>query len=133
MGSGTAPDGRQRRQLAQAPGERYREPPGTGPAATGVAGEGPAGTAAGGSLSRALWPGVVTATGAGVLYAVVGSFDLGAGLLAVAAFAGWAVAVSLSWGAAGRVLRERRRRVAIAGALGAGAIAFGSLLKPGRG
>lgn len=128
MGSGTAPDGGQRRQLDRAPGERYREPSGTGPAATGAAGEGPAGTAPGGTLPRALGAGVGTAAGAGVLYAVVGSFDLGAGLLALAAFAGWAVAVALTWGAAGRALRDRRGRVAIAAALGAGAIGFGFVL-----
>jgi hypothetical protein len=77
---------------------------------------------------RALVAGVGTAAATGALYAVIGSFDLGAGLLAVAAFAGWAVGVALAWGAAGAALRERRPRITIAAVLGASAIVFGFVL-----
>ena len=55
---------------------------------------------------------------------MLGSFDIGAGLLAVSAFIGWAVAVAVVWGgdpAPGR----RRRRVSLAVALAAGSIVVG--------
>jgi hypothetical protein len=55
---------------------------------------------------------------------VLGSFDIGAGLLAVAAFIGWAVAVAVVWG--GDPAPERRgRRVLLAVVLAVGSIVVG--------
>ena len=80
------------KQLDRAPGERYRARP-TEPTAPGVQ------AAATGSSPavRAAAPFVVAAVGA-LLIAVLGSFDIGAGLLAVSGFIGWAVGVSIVWG-----------------------------------
>ncbi len=81
------------RQLDRAPGERYRARPGQ-PAAPG----GEATISAGPTpAARAAAPFVVASIGA-VLVAVLGSFDIGAGLLAVSGFIGWATGVAIVWG-----------------------------------
>jgi hypothetical protein len=116
------------RRLDRAPGERYRAAEGAAAPAGAGAGEAAEAGADRGNPRRSLGAGLVATAGMGLLYAVIGSFDLGAGLLAVAGFAGWAVAVALAWGAGSRPLPGRRRRVAIASALGAGAIVLGFLL-----
>ena len=80
------------KQLDRAPGERYRARP--------AQGEAPAVQAAVGESSPAIQgaaPFVVAAVGA-LLVAVLGSFDIGAGLLAVSGFIGWAVGISIVWG-----------------------------------
>ena len=90
------------KQLDRAPGERYRARP--------VQGEAPAVQAAVGEPSPAVRaaPFAVAAVGA-LLVAVLGSFDIGAGLLAVSGFIGWAVGISIVWsGVPGGGARGRR-------------------------
>jgi hypothetical protein len=88
--TGAAP-GRQR-QLDRAPGERYRTRPGAaGPPGSAAAGAGPS------AILRAATPFLV-ALGGALLVAVLGSFDIGSGLLAVSAFIGWAVGLAIVWG-----------------------------------
>ena len=63
-------------------------------------------------------PMVVAAVGA-VLLAILGSFDIGAGLLAVSGFVGWAVAVAVVWGGMpGPDARGQRAAWAVALAVG---------------
>jgi hypothetical protein len=88
---GTPPPGAPKR-LDRVPGERYRARPdqaGAPGAHVAATGSSPA--------ARAGAPFVVAAVGA-LLVAVLGSFDIGAGLLAVSGFIGWAVGMSVVWG-----------------------------------
>src|SRR5512133_1808121 len=98
------------RQLDRAPGDRYRgtrpptgSTPGSTPGSTSPGGA-PAGT---GSARR----GVVAALGVAAVVAVaralLGQLDLGLGVLAIAAFAGWVVALALVWGSAGVPVARR--------------------------
>jgi hypothetical protein len=80
------------KRLDQAPGERYRARPTEAMAPSvqgGATGISPA--------IRGAAPFVVAAIGA-LLVAVLGSFDIGPGLLAVSGFIGWAVGVAIVWG-----------------------------------
>jgi hypothetical protein len=108
------------RLLDRAPGERYRRPPDLPEAPEPTAG-------AAGSRMRAIAAAVVTAAAGAAGFAVIGSFDLGLGLLAVSAFIGWAVAIALVWGAAASWPRGRSR-AALAAALGGGSIVAGLAL-----
>ncbi len=110
-------------QLSRAPGERYR-PAGAGSSA-------PAGSAPG-PVRGALTVLIVTAAGSGV-FAVAGSFDLGLGMLVIAAFIGWAVALALVWASPARAFpglggaRRSPRRAMVAALVGAGSVIVGLL------
>ena len=112
-------------QLDRAPGERYRgvaPPAGRGaPAADAPATHGPQGSARRAVLA-ALSVGLVVA----VARAVVGQVDIGLGTLAIAAFAGWVVALAVVWGAAGA---QVRRRALVAAVIAGLAIAAGLVLE----
>ncbi|HEY3355439.1 MAG TPA: hypothetical protein VGQ83_19470 [Polyangia bacterium] len=120
------------RQLDRAPGERYRgATPPTGPGAAPGAGARPGADAPAthgpeGSVRRA----VLAAASVGLIVAVgravVGQVDLGLGTLAIAAFAGWVVALALVWGAAGTPIRPRALLAAV---IAGGAIAAGLVLE----
>ena len=107
------------KQLDRAPGERYRARPDAeaAVAAAAVADARPS------PVLAALVP-ILVAIGGAALIALLGSFDIGAGLLAVSAFIGWAVAVAVVWGGDPTPGR-RRRRVSLAVALAAGSIVVG--------
>jgi hypothetical protein len=123
----TVPDpspttGGERRRLDRAPGERYgKGGGGAGGGATGGGGatsRGRATSGAGGGPGR---PGVIRAfvvADAGALaFFLLGLLDLGAGLVAIAAFIGWVVALALVW--TGRdAIPDSRKRMGIAAALG---------------
>jgi hypothetical protein len=114
-----APPPSTQRQLDRAPGERYRSRPDAKPANA-------EGAPAPAVRSRPLAVGVpilVAAAGA-ALIGVLGSFDIGAGLLAVSAFIGWAVAVAVVWGS-DPAPERRGRRVRWAVALAVGSIVVG--------
>lgn len=105
--------GGERRRLDRAPGERY---------AKGGGGRGGSSGGGGGSRGR---PGVIRAflvADAGALaFFLLGLLDLGAGLLVVAAFIGWLVALALVW--TGRdAIAVARTRMAVAAMLGAWSI-----------
>ena len=110
-------------RLDRAPGERYRggQPPspagGTPPAADDTP-----------SPTKAIIAGVVVSILGALLFALLSQIDLGFGLVAIAMFVGWAVALALVWNGA-----LIRRRAVIGGALGAGAIVAGLLLAWGWG
>jgi hypothetical protein len=112
---GTPPPSAQK-QLDRAPGERYRARP---DAATPAAPP----TSAPSRTVRAAAP-ILVAAGGAALIAVLGSFDIGAGLLAVAAFIGWAVALAVVWGS-DPAPEQRGRRAAAAVALAAGSVVAG--------
>jgi hypothetical protein len=101
--------GGERRRLDRAPGERYGK---------GVGGAGGGGASGGGGAGR---PGVIRAflvADAGALaFFLLGLLDLGAGLLAVAAFIGWVVALALVWTGRDAIPRARTR-MALAAVLG---------------
>ena len=122
------------------PGERYRAPaggagprhgPGNSGPGTGLAGTtrqtvGVAAVAPAGSRTRALLAGVGAAAGGAVVYALLGQVDLGLGLVAVAGFVGWVVAIAIVWGAG--AVGPIPRQPLVAALLGAGAIVAGLLL-----
>jgi hypothetical protein len=87
------------RRLASPPSDRYRT-------------EEPAGAASedgGGSFGRALAFGALTAIGVGAAIGTLGGVALvTAGLIAVAALGGWAIATTVRVGSAGSVPAERR-------------------------
>lgn len=114
-----APTGAQRR-LDRAPGERYRRRPDAPDAPE-------ARTDAPGSRTRGVGAALVVAAVGGAGFALVGSFDLGPGLLAASAFIGWAVAIALVWGA-GPSWPRGRSRATLAAVLGGGSIAAGLAL-----
>jgi len=113
------------RELERAPGERYRarDAGGGDQRSTETAGTG---TADGGSARRAVSAGLVAAALGALGFAALGYVDLGPGLVAVAAFVGWVVALAVVWGAG--AARPVPRQPLIAGALGALAIVVGLVL-----
>jgi hypothetical protein len=117
---GEAPPPPRPGQLDRAPGERYRPRPGQpgAPAATPP----PAGLSA---AIRAASPFLVAIAGA-LLIAVLGSIDIGVGLLAVSAFIGWAVGIAIIWG--GVPAGGRRRMGAWSAGLAAASIVLGLAL-----
>ena len=122
------PEGRPR-QLDRAPGERYRG--GTPPTKPGAAP--PDATAAAattrgpeGSARRAVLAASSVALVVAIARAVIGQVDVGLGTLAIAAFAGWAIALALVWGAAGAPIR---RRALVAAVIAGIAIASGLVLE----
>jgi hypothetical protein len=117
------------RQLDRAPGERYRggtRPP--GPGGTQADGQGAAPTTHGpdGSARRAVVAAKSVALVVAIARAVIGQVDLGLGTLAIAAFAGWAIALALVWGASGAPIR---RRALVAAVIAGLAIAAGLVLE----
>jgi hypothetical protein len=111
------------RRLDRAPGERYRggQPPPHAEAAPGVTDEG-------GDRTRAIVAGVVVAILGALLFALLSQVDLGFGLIAIAMFVGWAVALAIVWNGA-----PVARRPVVAAVLGGGAIVAGLLLAWGWG
>jgi len=106
--------------LDRAPGERYRARPAEGIAPAALA------TATRPTpAARAASPFVVATAGA-LLIAVLGSFDIGAGLLAVSGFIGWAVGISIVWG--GVPGGDRARRGLWSAGLAAASIVVGFVL-----
>jgi hypothetical protein len=63
-----------------------------------------------------------------ILFAVLSQVDLGVGLVAIAMFIGWSVALALVWNGA-----AIRRRGVVGGLLGGGAIVAGLLIAWGWG
>jgi hypothetical protein len=114
-----APPPSTQRQLDRAPGERYRARPDATAANVDAA---PAAAARSRPLAVAV-PILVAAAGA-ALIGVLGSFDIGAGLLAVSGFIGWAVAVAVVWGS-DPAPERRGRRVRWAVGLAVGSIVVG--------
>jgi hypothetical protein len=109
-------------QLDRAPGERYRggQPP--SPAgAVPDADDTP-------SSTRAIGAAVAVAVAGALLFALLSQVDLGFGLVAIAMFVGWAVALALVWNGA-----RIPRRAVVGAVLGGGAIVVGLLLAWGWG
>ncbi len=119
-----APAGRAAGQLDRAPGERYR------PA---EAGDQARTRPRPGAVRSGVTVLIVAAAGSGV-FALGGSFDLGVGMLVVAAFLGWAIGLAVVWVApAIRVPgldgpRRSRRRAALAALAAAGSLIAGLLV-----
>jgi hypothetical protein len=107
------------RRLDRAPGERYRGGAVPGPAGEPVEPEPAHGTRARG-IGAALGVAVVGAIG----FALLGSIDLGLGLLIASGFLGWLVAIALVWGA-GASWPGSGRRAGAAAAIAAGSIVVG--------
>jgi FtsH-binding integral membrane protein len=66
--------------------------------------------------------------GGSLLVGVLGSFDLGPGMLVVAAFIGWVVALAVVWAMPVRPARRGWLRPVIAALLAAGSIAGGLIV-----
>jgi len=110
------------RRLERAPGDRYRGGAPAGAPGASIEAEGepaPTGTRARG-IAAAVGVAFVGALG----FAILGSIDLGLGLLIVSAFLGWLVAVALVWGVGPSWLGSPRRSVTAA-AIAAGSIVLG--------
>jgi hypothetical protein len=115
------------RPLERAPGERYRTAGGEARSAgSKEAASAPVATApAPARPTRTIAAGSAVAVAGGAFYALLSQVDIGPGLLAVAAFIGWCVAVAMLWNASPGPFR---RRGAVAAALGGGSIVLGLLL-----
>jgi hypothetical protein len=109
--------GGERRRLEHAPGERYATPAATGNGAPATTG-------------RARWivAAVVVADLGALAFFIVGQLDLGFGLVAVAAFVGWATAVALVYKGRNAAIRSAQLRMATAAFLGGWAVVAGMLL-----
>jgi hypothetical protein len=104
--------GGERRRLDRAPGERY---------AKGGGRSGGSGGAGGGRGGPGVIRAFLVADAGALAFFLLGLLDLGAGLLVVAAFIGWVVALALVW--TGRdAIPASRTRMGIAAMLGAWAI-----------
>ena len=101
--------GGERRRLDRAPGERYAK------------GGGGSGGSGGGRGRPAVIRAFLVADAGALAFFLLGLLDLGAGLLVVAAFIGWVVALALVW--TGRdAIPASRTRMGIAAMLGAWSI-----------
>ena len=110
-------------RLDRAPGDRYR---GGGPApGTGAS---PKAQDPARARTVAVLAAVAVAVVGAILFAVVSQVDLGFGLVAIAMFIGWAVALALVWNGA-----QIGRRAVIGALLGGGAIVGGLLIAWGWG
>lgn len=105
-------------RLDRAPGDRYRAS-GSGPAPTGA----PPASDPGRARTTAIIAAVVVAAIGAVLFALLSQVDLGFGLVAIAMFIGWAVALALVWNGA-----PVPRRAVVGALLGGGAIVAGLLI-----
>lgn len=105
-------DGGERRRLDRAPGERYR---------AAARGPEPEPATPGSRRTRAIVALLVVADAGAVGFFLLGLLDLGVGLLAIAAFLGWVVGLTLIWW--GRdTIATGRQRVVLAASAGAWAI-----------
>ena len=109
--------GGERRRLERAPGERYTTP---------VATSGGAPAEQGGA--RWIVEAVVVADLGALAFFVLGLLDLGFGLVAVAAFTGWATAIALVYRGRDAAIRAPRTRMATAAFLGGWSVVGGMLL-----
>lgn len=121
MSSGQPPSGEVRPRgapLERAPSERYQ--------ASGVGG-----ATAEPNVAKAVVAGIIAALVAGLAAGIMAAiFDVGLGLLVVAAVSGWAVGVAVVWGAWGFGLHPQRWNVsALAAGFGAAAWLIGSLVE----
>jgi len=123
--SAPRPEGGEQRRLDRAPGERYATS--VTPTEDGPTGDGPKPPAAGAHAGPLIVAVLVANVGA-LLFFGLGQVDLGAGLLAVAAFLGWATALALVWRGREAAIGDRRIRAAMAAVLGGWAVAGGILL-----
>jgi hypothetical protein len=114
---GTPSEGGEQRRLERAPGERYATPTATSGSATRTTGG-----------ARWILAAVVVADVGAFAFFVLGQLDLGFGLVAVAAFVGWATAIALVYKGRDAAIRARRTRVATAAFLGGWAVVAGMLL-----
>ena len=113
---GPAPSaGGEQRRLERAPGDRYA-----------TADAGPVKATGGGA--RWIVAAVVVADVGAVAFFVLGLLDLGFGLVAVAAFTGWATAVALVYKGRDAAIRSARTRMATAAFLGGWSVVGGMLL-----
>ncbi|HYO44544.1 MAG TPA: hypothetical protein VES19_15200 [Candidatus Limnocylindrales bacterium] len=128
-----APAGGDRRPLDRPPGERYGSgSSGTGAGPNGGSGpgrpRGPAGSVPGGSgTARALVAGMLVADAGAILFFALGLLDLGVGLVAVAAFTGWATALALVWWGR-RAIPDARTRVTVGAVLGGWTVVGGIIV-----
>lgn len=106
-------------RLDRAPGDRYRG----GGATTGPSGGSAPEPDASRGRTTAIVAGVVIAAVGGVLFALLSQVDLGIGLVAIAMFIGWAVALALVWNGS-----AIPRRAVVGAVLGGGAIVVGLLV-----
>src|SRR3954452_19647896 len=106
----------ERRRLDRPPGDRYR----TSDAAT-------EGVPAGGG-ARWIVAAVAVADIGAIVYFVLGLLDLAFGLVAVAAFVGWATALALVFKGRDAAIRVPQVRMATAAFLGGWAVVLGTLL-----
>jgi hypothetical protein len=95
------------RRLERAPGERYRRAPGATPPRTT-----PPGAADTRVTRRAIIAAVLVADAGALGLFLLSQVDLGAGLLAVAAFVGWATGLALIWWGRDAVAGHARPAVA---------------------
>ena len=110
------PSGGERRRLDRAPGARFVVPP-TAAATRGR-----------GVSARGLVIAILVAGACALVFFVLGQFDFGPGLLAVAAFTGWMTAVALVDLGGGAGMQPGPGRIAMAAGLAAGAILAAILL-----
>ena len=87
-----------------------------------------AAASAGGVSARGVGIAALVAAAGAAVFFVLGQLDLGAGLLAVAAFTGWITSVALVDIGGGAGLRPGPRRIAVAAGLAGGAILAAILL-----
>ena len=120
-----SPAGGERRRLERAPGERYGK--GGGGGGTGAGPSTGAGPGEGGGARRALVAGMLVSDAGAVVFFLLGLLDLGVGLVAMAAFIGWIVALALVWWGRGAI-PVARTRVASAALLGGWAIVAALIL-----
>jgi hypothetical protein len=121
-------DGGERRRLDRAPGARYASATERGPA--GGAGGGAGGGSGSSGMAprrRAILAAVLVADAGALLFFALGLFDLGVGLLAIAAFVGWVTGVALIWWGRDAVAPSRLR-LGLAAFLGGWAVVFGILV-----
>ncbi len=114
----TSPAGGEQRRLDRAPAERYA---GSEP----VPGGGADAPRSSRPAARPIIAAVLIADAGALVFFVLGLLDLGPGLVAVAAFIGWATALALVWRGRDAGITDGRTRVAIATFLGCWAIVAG--------
>jgi hypothetical protein len=109
--------GGERRRLDRAPGDRYATPAATSDREPATK-----------TGARWIVAAVVVADLGALAFFVLGLLDLGVGLVAVAAFVGWATAVALVYRGRDAAIRSARTRMATAAFLGGWAVVAGMLV-----
>ncbi len=115
-----APAGGERRRLDRAPAERY--------VAGSAPGGGPGVSPSPRTAARPILTAVLVADAGAVVFFVLGLLDLGPGLIAVAAFIGWATALALVWRGRDAGIQDAPTRMSMAAFLGGWAIVAGIVL-----